>query len=138
MKLICTNKYEDIMDLPRPVSTKHPRMSIHDRAAQFSAFAALTGHKAAIQETERLVDKKIELDESEIMLINEKLRIICEKISEHPEVKVNYFMPDDRKEGGKYRTIEGSVKKMDIYHQIMIFEDGTCIPVEDVTEIVIL
>ena len=46
-----SDQYEDIIDLPRPVSTKHPRMSMEDRAAQFAPFAALTGHGDAIRET---------------------------------------------------------------------------------------
>lgn len=130
-----TNKYDDIIGLEHPVSKKHPQMSIRDRAAQFSAFAALTGHKAAIQETERLVDGKTELDENAIQLLNEKLSIIYQSLNMHPEVAVTYFVKDARKEGGKYVTVEGSVKKIDAYHQLLIFEDGTDIPVEDVIEI---
>ena len=42
--------YSDILNLPHPVSEKHPRMSLYDRAAQFSPFAALTGYDAAIEE----------------------------------------------------------------------------------------
>ena len=133
-----TNKYDDIIELPHHVSKKHVRMSIHDRAAQFSAFAALTGHKAAIQETERLVDKKIELDENEIQLLNEKLSMVYESLDQHPEVEVTYFIKDSRKDGGKYVTVEDCVKKMDLYHQLLIFDDGTKVPVEDVVEIIIV
>ena len=133
-----TNKYDDIIELPHHVSKKHARMSIHDRAAQFSAFAALTGHKAAIQETERLVDKKIELDENEIQLLNEKLSMVYESLNQHPEVEVTYFIKDSRKDGGKYVTMEGCVKKMDLYQQLLIFDDGTKVPVEDVVEIIIV
>lgn len=133
-----TNKYDDIIELPHPVSKKHPKMSIHDRAAQFSAFAALTGHKAAIQETERLVDKKIELDENEIQLLNEKLAMVYELLDQHPEVEVTYFVKDSRKDGGKYVTVEGGVKKIDVYHQLLIFEDGTEVLVDNISEIVML
>ena len=133
-----TNKYDDIIELPHHVSKKHARMSIHDRAAQFSAFAALTGHKAAIQETERLVDKKIELDENEIQLLNEKLSMVYESLDQHPEVEVTYFIKDSRKDGGKYVTVEGGVKKIDVYHQLLIFEDGTEVLVENISEIVML
>ena len=133
-----TNKYDDIIELPHPVSKKHPQMSIHDRAAQFSAFAALTGHKAAIQETERLVDKKIELDENEIQLLNEKLAMVYELLDQHPEVEVTYFIKDSRKDGGKYVTVEGGVKKIDVYHQLLIFEDGTEVLVDNISEIVML
>lgn len=132
-----TNKYDDIIELPHPVSKKHPQMSIHDRAAQFSAFAALTGHSAAIKETERLTDGQIELDESEIMLLNEKLQMIIERISEHPEVKITYFVPDEKKDGGKYVTLEGTVKKMDMYKKLLVFDDETCVPAEDIVEIIL-
>lgn len=133
-----TNKYDDIIELPHHVSKKHPQMSVHDRAAQFSAFAALTGHKAAISETERLVDGKIELDENAIEMLNEKLSMIYESLDNHPEVAVTYFVKDARKDGGKYVTVEGIVKKIDVYHQLMILEDGTGVPVEDVIEIVMM
>lgn len=130
-----TNKYDDIIHLPHHVSKTRPQMSIHDRAAQFAPFAALTGHSAAIKETERLTEGQVELDESEITLINEKLRIICEKISEHPEIVVTYFVPDEKKSGGKYITVEGAVKKMDLYRREMILMDQTRIELSDIVEI---
>lgn len=132
-----TNKYDDIINLPHHVSATRPQMSIHDRAAQFSPFAALTGHSAAIKETERLTDGQIELDENEIMMINEKLKILCEKISEHPEVSVTYFVPDRKKDGGKYVTLEGPVKKMDMYNKMIVFEDETYVSVENIVEIIL-
>ena len=130
-----TNKYDDIIHLSHHVSKTRPQMSIHDRAAQFAPFAALTGHSAAIKETERLTEGQVELDESEITLINEKLRIICEKISEHPEIVVTYFVPDEKKSGGKYVTVEGEVKKMDLYRREMILMDQTRIELSDIVEI---
>ena len=42
-------KYEDIIDLERPLSKKHMPMSIHDRAAQFASFAALKGYDEAVR-----------------------------------------------------------------------------------------
>ena len=130
-----TNKYDDIIHLPHHVSKTRPQMSIHDRAAQFAPFAALTGHSAAIKETERLTEGQVELDESEITLINEKLRIICEKISEHPEIIVTYFVPDEKKSGGKYITLEGTVKKMDVYRKELVLMDETRIELCDIVEI---
>ena len=130
-----TNKYDDIIHLPHHVSKTRPQMSIHDRAAQFAPFAALTGHSAAIKETERLTEGQVELDESEIALINEKLRIICEKISEHPEIIVTYFVPDEKKSGGKYITLEGTVKKMDVYRKELVLMDETRIELSDIVEI---
>jgi len=70
-------------------------------------------------------------------MINEKLQMICEKISEHPEISVTYFVPDEKKDGGKYVTLEGPVKKMDMYNKMMIFEDETCVSVENIVEIIL-
>lgn len=60
-----STSYDDILPLPHHVSEKHPPMSRLDRAAQFSPFAALTGYEAAVEETARLTDRRIELDEGE-------------------------------------------------------------------------
>ncbi len=130
-----TNKYDDIIDLPHHVSKSRPRMSIHDRAAQFSPFAALTGHGAAIKETERLTEHRIELDENQKSMINEKLQMIFEQVEKHPEVSITYFVPDQHKTGGKYITIEGRVMKVDGYHRNLIFEDQTLIPMTEILEI---
>ena len=130
-----TNKYDDIIDLPHYVSKTRPQMSIHDRAAQFSPFAALTGHGAAIKETERLTDHRIELDENQKSIINEKLQMIFEQVEKQPEVVVTYFVPDQRKSGGKYVTIEGRVVKVDGYHRTLLFEDQTLVLMEEILEI---
>lgn len=127
------DKYEDIINLPHPVSKKHPRMSLYDRAAQFSPFAALTGHNAAIIETARLTEKKIRQSEDAISILNEKLHIITENLG--AEVTITYFLPDDRKEGGAYVRYTGAVKKIDRYVNSVVMTDGTVIPVEDISEI---
>lgn len=75
-----THKYDDIINLPNPTSKNHPRMSLYARAAQFSPFAALTGHEAAIRETARRTDEKEILSDEVIAGLNEKLRIIAENI----------------------------------------------------------
>lgn len=46
-------KYDDIINLPHHVSVKHPRMSMNNRAAQFSPFAAPTGYEKAIEEARK-------------------------------------------------------------------------------------
>ena len=92
-----SGKYDDIIDLPHPTSQNHPRMSLHDRAAQFSPFAALTGHHAAITETGRLTDRRIELDESEIARVDAELQHLQELLPGRPTVSITYFVPDERK-----------------------------------------
>ena len=90
--------YDDIIDLPHPTSAKHPRMSISDRAAIFSPFAALTGHAAAIQETARLTDRRIELDEDTRTELDRRQAILLEHIGEQPEVTITWFCPDEKKD----------------------------------------
>lgn len=121
------NPYEDIMHLSRPVSPRHLPMSMHDRAAQFSPFAALTGYDAAIEETARLTDRQAELAESSKEALDKKIRAIQNVIDAMPEVTVTFFEPDLRKTGGAYRTITGRVKKIDEYNKALIFQDETAV-----------
>ena len=86
--------YEDIINLPHHVSATRPQMSMMDRAAQFSPFAALTGYDAAIKETARLTEQKIELDDYEKEEINDKIQLIAEHLGEDFEVVITYFQPD--------------------------------------------
>ena len=105
--------YDDIIHLPHPVSKTHPRMSMIERAAQFSPFAALTGYGAAIKETARLTDRKLELDEETQALLDLRQHFLLEHLAQRPEVTITYFEPDTRKEGGSYQTITARVKKLD-------------------------
>lgn len=121
------NPYKDIIHLSRPVSSKHLPMSMHDRAAQFSPFAALTGYDAAIEETARLTDHQAELAESSKEVLDKKIRAIQETIDTMPEVTVTFFETDLRKSGGAYRTVTGCVKKIDEYQKMIIFQDDTTV-----------
>lgn len=129
------HKYDDIIDLPHHVSATRPRMSSIDRAAQFSPFAALTGYDAAIKETGRLTDRKIELSEDARIVLDGKQQILLDHISDHPEVSVTYFVPDERKAGGAYVTVTGSVKKIDDYQRLLILTDGTTISLDEIHDI---
>ena len=128
--LPCRGNYDDIIHLPHHVSKKHPQMSLSNRAAQFSPFAALTGHAAAIQEAARLTDTFIELDESRKELLDEQLRVIKENLEQKPEIEVTYFRPDSRKSGGAYVTFCGQVRKIEEYSRQILFADGTAIQIE--------
>lgn len=130
-----TDKYADIIDMPHHVSRKHPHMSNYDRAAQFSPFAALTGHDAAVKETARLTDSRIELDESEKNVLNDKLQYLQHEMYRSPETVITYFEPDIYKEGGAYVSKTGVVKKIDIYRKVLIFQDRTEIKMDDITGI---
>lgn len=126
------HQYEDIIALPHHVSKTHPQMSLHDRAAQFSPFAALTGYDGAIKETARLTDKRIELDETRKMVLDEKLRIVQTQRSSEPVIKITYFQPDEKKVGGAYVSAIGTMKKIDEYERIVVMQDGTRIPIAEI------
>ena len=127
--------YDDIINLPHPTSTKHPWMPMSDRAAIFSPFAALTGHAAAIQETARLTDQRMELDEDTKAMLALKQQILADRIAERPEISVVWFRPDARKEGGQYVTTVGQLKKVDDIARILQLADGTTIPLDEVLEL---
>lgn len=127
--------YDDIIDLPHHVSTTRPRMSRLDRAAQFAPFAALTGYGAAIKETARLTDERVELGEYELMELNAGIHMLMERIDEHPQVEITYFKPDERKDGGAYLTVKSRAKRLNEYDRFILLEDGTEIPFDDIYKI---
>ena len=124
--------YDDIIDLAYPFQLRHPRMGQKDRAAQFSAFAALSGYDAAISETARITDERIDLDEDAKGDLNAKLRIIGDNISALPLITITYFLPDDKKYGGAYVTVSENVKKIDEYEKVIVTTAGLVIPIDDV------
>ncbi|MBQ7608625.1 MAG: YolD-like family protein [Desulfovibrionaceae bacterium] len=126
-----TGKYDDIINLPHHVSTKHPQMSMMERAAQFSPFAALTGHGNAIEETARVTMERIELDEQAKEDISRNLQRMLEG---NVEGVITYFIPDPRKDGGSYATLTGYAVKIDEVKNILTMKDGTAIPVADILE----
>ncbi len=125
-------KYEDMIDLARPVSAKHPPMSRQNRAAQFAPFAALTGYDAAVRETARLTEAQIELDESAKAELDRKLQLLAANIDDLPEAAFTYFEPDKKKVGGAYVSVTGQVKAIDQYAQLVVLADGTRIPIRQI------
>ena len=130
-----SKSYDDIINLPHHVSKKRPQMSMADRAAQFSPFAALTGHDAAIRETARLTDDRIDLDEGELEILNMRFQLLFDNLDLSPEVTFTWFKPDARKAGGSYETTHGIVKKIDHQNRLIIMQDQTVIPMDDVVRI---
>ena len=128
-------KYNEIMGLPHHVSKTRPQMPMSDRAAQFAPFVALTGYDAAIKETGRLTDERIELDVEALSALNMKYQLLMEALDEAPEVTITYFQPDERKAGGKYVSAVGAVKKIDDFERRITMRDGTRIPMDDVLSI---
>ena len=130
-----SGKYDDIIHLPHHVSRKHPRMSNHDRAAQFSPFAALTGFEAKINETARLTDRKLELDDYAKTQLDAKLQELRAKLSQKLPVRLTYFKADERKEGGAYVQITALVRKIDPYERCLHLYSEEIIPIEDIYEL---
>ena len=130
-----SGKYDDMIDLPHPTSNKHPRMSIQDRAAIFSPFAALSGHGAAIAETARLTDQRMELDEDTKAELDQRQAVLLEHIEEQPEITVTWFQPDERKDGGAYVTTVDRAKKIDEFKRILSMVGGQKIVLDDIVQI---
>lgn len=137
------NPYEDIIHLPHHKAANRPHMSMYDRAAQFSPFAALSGFDGIIAETGRLTDRRIELSESERALLDQKLTLIDDVIQDgyHPEITVEYYVADQRKDGGEYREYTGKVRQIDAVARTIVFlaengrSAGKTISVEEIKAI---
>ena len=137
------NPYADIIHLPHHKAKNRPHMSMYDRAAQFSPFAALTGFDGVIAETGRLTDRKIELSESEKVILDQKLTLIDDVIQDkhHPEITVVYFVSDYLKEGGEYEEYTGRVRQIDPIERTVVFladngrSAGKTIRVDDIKEV---
>ena len=129
------NRYNEIINLPHHVSKTRPQMPMSDRAAQFAPFAALTGYDAAIKETGRLTDEKIEMDEEALNILNLKFQILVDSLDDEPEVTFTYFKPDERKAGGAYIEVTGTVKKVDDFERLIVMQNGTKMPMDDILNI---
>lgn len=125
-------EYNDILHLPHHVSSCRPQMSMRDRAAQFSPFAALTEYDSAINETARLTDRRIELSEDAQEYLDRKLKWIRENLISHPSVTITYFIPDLYKDGGSYVSHTGQVQYVDDVTRVVGMADGTSIPLDDI------
>ena len=130
-----TDQYRDMLYLPHKQSATRKHMSVHDRAAQFAPFAALSGYDSAIDETARFTEDRLPRSEADEELLNERVRFLSERIAEQPEVTVTYFLPDERKAGGAYVACTGRVKRIEPLPQRILFTDGREIPLEDILTI---
>ena len=128
--------YDDIIHLPHHVSQNHPQMPMLDRAAQFAPFAALTGYEAAVGETARLTAERRELDAQEAEELNRRLNNLAARLKECPEVTIEYFVPDERKSGGRYVNKTGEVRIYDSGENALVFTDGVHIAVNDMLSVV--
>lgn len=129
------DKYDDIINLPHYEPKYHPRMSQYQRAIQFAPFSALTGYEDAIKEESRITDKRLEIDEELKDIINSKLNKINELIKNKPEIEITYFIPDIKKEGGKYITEKVNVKRIDFINDFIKLTDNRIIVLNDIIDI---
>lgn len=129
------SEYDDIIDLAHHVSATRPHMTMRDRAAQFSPFAALTGYGDAVRETARLTDGRIELDESKKTALGFRLRSVAENLARRPRVELTYFLPDGRKAGGAYVMVSGEVKTVDETQRAVVMCDGTRVPIDEIIDV---
>ncbi|MCR5114787.1 MAG: YolD-like family protein [Bacteroidales bacterium] len=129
------NEYDDIIDHPHYEPKRHPRMSMHNRAAQFAPFAALTGYDAAINETARLTDTQLELEEYDNQRLQDILMRLAAQVAKRPAITVIYFKPDERKAGGAYHTLTGNLKTIDEATHSLVMADGTRIPLGSVLDL---
>ena len=132
---MANNNYDDIIDLPHHVSSRHARMSRENRAAQFAPFAALTGYDASVREEARLTGEKLPLIDEQIDIMNAKMAFLTEKASEHPEISLTYFLADDRKEGGKYVTVTDRLNRIDTVEGVLILSKRNKIALDDILNV---
>src|SRR5699024_2090012 len=109
-------------------------MPMQDRAAQFSPFAALSGHDAAIRETGRLTEQKRVLDEQTCTWLDQKQQFLQEIIADQPEITVICFVPDKRKDGGEYITVTGRLRRIDVCRRLLVMTDGTEMALDDIAD----
>ena len=129
------DQYDDIINLPHHVSPRRSRMSMVDRGAQFSPFAALTGYEAVLAESARQTQGSVELAEGAEAVLDRILRELCGRIREQPWAEYTCFQPDDRKAGGAYVQVRGNLKKYDSLESCLILTDGRKIPIESIISI---
>ena len=129
------NKYDDIIDLPHHVSKTRKPMSLYNRAAQFAPFAALTGYDDAIEETARLTETKVELSDELKNDLKKKINFIKNNIKVHPEITIKYFVLDNKKSGGIYKSLTSIIKKVDDFNKCFIFADNTNVYFDDIISI---
>ena len=124
-------RYDDIIDHPHHVSRVHPPMSLLNRAAQFSPFAALTGYDDQIAEAARLTDRRVELTEAEAAQIGRRLG----GLKRGGGVELTYFLPDEKKDGGRYVTERVTVRQVLPAEGHLRLMDGRRIDIDAIIEV---
>ena len=127
--------YEDIVNLPPHISKRHPQPTMLDRAARSAPFAAITGYEEMVLEEARVTEEWVDLTESALERLNERLVILQEHLPEQMEIIITYFEPDQRKSGGAYVTHTGIVKRIDLYEHLLIMTNGKKIRIDSICKL---
>lgn len=122
-------RYDDILHLPHHTSSRHPRMPMESRAAQFAPFAALEGYEESVQEMASITCAWTGLSPDEQKRLALRLSIA---LGAKAPVKVTYFIPDYGKTGGRYSSHLGVVSGTDACERLLIFEDNFKISLDSI------
>ena len=128
-------QYEAILHTPWPQPTSRKRLPAEERAVQFAPFSALTGYDGVIGEAGRLTQGPVFLTEESLLALNETLNAIQADLERQPKGKMTVDFDDGKKEGGSFRQVEGSAKKIDLYEGKLILADGREILFSQIVEI---
>lgn len=129
------SNYNDIIKHERYILKYHIPQPMQKRAVQFSPFAALTGFDEEIDETARITDIQVNLSEDDTVLLNQNLSYLMEHQYEEISVKLIYFKPDIKKEGGSYISYKGIFKYFREDKRCLVFQEGKEISVDDIEKI---
>lgn len=127
-----TGPYDDIIDLPHHVSVSHSHMPNSERAAQFSPFAALTGYEGALEETARLTEEQREVSDNVRDSLDQTLARIMNRPDPNTEVRITYFVPDSRKDGGAYVTEDVRIRRIDMDNREIVTMDKRRIGIDKI------
>lgn len=132
------DSYAAIRALSRPISRRHPPMARSARAAQFAPFSALTGYEDVIAEAERLTEQRLSLDEDTLERLNQQLNWLINHAREHPQLHLRFFVADEKKAGGAYIEEIGVLKKVDLFHRLLMLQSGLCVSLDDIAVLEVL
>lgn len=138
MNLHTTDRYDDIIDLPHHRSRTHPPLSMHQRAAQFMPFAALSGYEDILRETGRTLESRAELESDAQELLNRRLNTVISRLPQRTRVSISYFQPDDAREdtdGGAYRSVDGEVTGYRQSARALVMQDGAEISCDNIVQL---
>ncbi len=129
--------YSDILFVEHPISKKHKRMPVNERASQFSPFAALSGYKEAIKEVEKKTVTRKEISQEAKEEINANLVFLVDSIKKRIHFQITYFQKEESSKG-TYITKEGMLKKYLPESKKILMDDGSLLSIEDIDSLKIL